>query len=431
MRGKYEEKISEVIKFAQNNENTISYNVVVDILKEKTEGVTETDITSVMLELNKYGISITPEKDEGYTAEETDPANFIPAEVNIGQRPVNIYNLMERLENREIDLNPGFQRKGNLWSLTQQSRLIESLMLKIPIPAFYFNAADEDNWIVIDGLQRLTAFQNFLVGTNDEESGNKMKKKLENLQYLTDFNGHTFDELPRQYMRRIKETPVIAYTVEKGAPDEIVYNIFQRINTGGIVLNDQEIRQALYQGKVTDLIEELARTNEFLIVTEHSIRTERMLDREYVTRFLAFTELDHTKEYNGNIDSYLIKAMKLVNTYPEEDIDRIKKSFRRIMNYCYQIFGRYAFRKYSRMGRRGPINKALFEIWSFCFSKLSDENLEKLIMIKGDFLKKFEELQNDPAFIKYLKSGDQYSTKYRITMAQDLIKEILCYEKFM
>ncbi|MCD8105076.1 MAG: DUF262 domain-containing protein, partial [Lachnospiraceae bacterium] len=347
MKKKYEEKISEVLKFARNNENAISYNVVVDILKEKTEGVTDADIMSVIEELNVKGISITPEEDEGYIAEETDPASFIPAEVNIGQRPVNVYNLMERLENKEIDLNPSFQRNGNLWSLTQQSRLIESLMLKIPIPAFYFNAADEDNWIVIDGLQRLTAFQNFLVGTENKETGHREKKRLENLQYLTDFNDHTFDELPRQYMRRIKETSIIAYTVEKGAPEEIVYNIFQRINTGGIVLNDQEIRQALYQGKVTDLIEELARTDEFLTVTENSIRTNRMLDREYITRFLAFTELDFREEYNGNIDSYLIKVMKLVNTYQEKDIDRIKISFRKIINSCYKIFGRYAFRKYS------------------------------------------------------------------------------------
>ena len=98
-------------------------------------------------------------------------------------------------------------------------------MLKIPIPAFYFNAADDDRWVVIDGRQRLTAFQNFLVGEGGE------KKAFEGLQYLRDFNGFTFDDLPRQYARRIKETPIIAFTVEKGTPDAVVFNIFQRINT--------------------------------------------------------------------------------------------------------------------------------------------------------------------------------------------------------
>ena len=93
-----------------------------------------------------------------------DRDTFIPADVNISQKPINVYNLMERLENDEINLSPDFQRNGNLWSLEKQSQLIESLMLKIPIPAFYFNAADDDRWVVIDGRQRLTAFQNFLVG---------------------------------------------------------------------------------------------------------------------------------------------------------------------------------------------------------------------------------------------------------------------------
>ena len=95
---------------------------------------------------------------------------------------------------------------------------------------------------MIDGRQRLTAFQNFLVGEGGE------KKAFEGLQYLRDFNGFTFDDLPRQYARRIKETPIIAFTVEKGTPDAVVFNIFQRINTGGVILTDQEIRQALYQG---------------------------------------------------------------------------------------------------------------------------------------------------------------------------------------
>ena len=346
MKAVLEEKIMEIVKFAQNNDNYVSYNVAMDILKDK-EDISEQDILTAIEELGERKITIMPEEDEGYPAEETNPETFIPAEVNIGQRTVNVYNLMERLENEEIDLNPDFQRNGNLWSSEQQSRLIESLMLKIPIPAFYFNAANEAEWIVIDGLQRLTAFKNFLVGA--DRNNRREKQQFTGLQYLKDFNGLNFDELPRQYIRRIKETSVIAYTVEKGTPDEIVYNIFQRINTGGIVLEDQEIRQALYQGKVTELIERLAKSEIFLRATQNAIRPDRMLDREYVTRFLAFTELDYTKEYEGNIDHFLIKAMKLVNNYRESDIRRIEDKFQTVMGYCAEIFGKFAFRKYNRI----------------------------------------------------------------------------------
>ena len=165
-------------------------------------------------------------------------------------------------------------------------------MLKIPLPAFYFDASKEDEWIVIDGLQRLTAFQNYLVG-NKQEDGSSKKSCFKGMQYLTDFNGKTFDELPRQYIRRIKESSIVAYTVTQGTPDEVAFNIFQRINTGGIQLNDQEIRQALYSGRGTDLLKELAERKEFQEATQFAVKSERMLDREYVLRFLSFTELDY------------------------------------------------------------------------------------------------------------------------------------------
>ncbi|MGN0988502.1 MAG: DUF262 domain-containing protein, partial [Otoolea sp.] len=311
------EKIEEIVEFARKNNDSISESTVIDIIKNKEELVHESQISEVKQEVEKYGISIVT--DEGYPAEETDPETFIPAEVNISQKPLNIYNLMERLLNDEIELQPGFQRKGNLWSLKKQSQLIESLMLKIPIPAFYFNAKDDDKWVVIDGLQRLSAFENFLVGVENDE-GERIKKKFEGLQYLKDFNGFTFDDLPRQYIRRIKETSVIAYTVEKGTPEEVVFNIFQRINTGGIVLNDQEIRQALYQGTGTKLLQRMADCEEFGRATQYMISKNRMIDREYANRFLAFTELDYRKEYAGNIDSFLIKALKQANTYHTEEI---------------------------------------------------------------------------------------------------------------
>ena len=154
MKKNLEGKLQEIIRFARKKNNTISYNMAVDILKDK-EQINDEDIGLSLKELFNRGIIVTPEEDEEYLANETDPDTFIPADVQISQRTINVYNLMERLENEEIDLAPSFQRNGNLWSLEEQSRLIESLMLKIPIPAFYFNAADDDKWIVIDGLQRL------------------------------------------------------------------------------------------------------------------------------------------------------------------------------------------------------------------------------------------------------------------------------------
>lgn len=242
---------------------------------------------------------------------------------------------------------------------------------------------------------------------------------------MTDFEDITFDELPRQYVRRIKETLIVAYTVERGTPDAIVYNIFQRINTGGLELEPQEIRHALYVGKATALIQKLAKNEIFLEATQYSIETERMTDREYVNRFIAFTELDYLSDYKGNIDDFLRKALKKLNRYEDSDLERVEQSFLRVMTYCRKIFGKYAFRKYNLNWRRGPINKALFESWSLVFSKMSDRELDLLFERRQQLLERFQiELQNTD-YINALRAGDSYSVARRIEMTEKVAKEIL------
>lgn len=420
-----QKRIEEVIEFASKNNDKVGYNIAVDILKKPNNFLEGTGLLEALEELEKKGITIERENDEDYLAEEPGVDLFIPAEVKIGQMSLNISNLMERLENDEIELAPEFQRNGNLWSYGQQSRLIESLMLKIPIPVFYFDASDEERWVVIDGRQRLTAFRNYLVGTPSENGEGWIKKRLEGLQYLRDLNGLTFDELPRQYSRRIKETSVIAYTVEKGTPDAVVFNIFQRINTGGVPLSPQEIRQALCHGKATDLIGHMAESPEFIMATQKAISSERMMDREYATRFLAFTELDFRTQYKGNIDNFLRYALRTVNGYDIERIKKIEEDFRQIMLYCAKIFGRLAFRKYNENGRRGPMNKAIFELWCVCFKGLTKEQLEKIVLNKGEFLKQFGSLLKNDEFNLLLKAGDEYSTIRRIDIARKLMEGFL------
>lgn len=419
------ERINEIKNFAKDNDNKISLFIVQDIIKNKKTGIDEDLLNQVLDQLRESGIKILPlDMDEGYTADTEEPDKFIPSDVNITQTPTNISNIMDRLENHEFDLTPAFQRHSDLWSEEKQSRLIESLMLKIPLPAFYFDASKEDNWIVIDGLQRLTAFRNYLVGIVQDD-GFRKKHSFTGMQYLTDFNGKTFDDLPRQYIRRIKEASIVAYTVIKGTPDEIVFNIFQRINTGGVQLNDQEIRQALYSGRGTDLLKELSERDEFKEATQFAIKPDRMLDREYVLRFISFTELDYKKEYKGNIDSFLIKGLKKANNFDDNDISRVTERFVRIMSICKFVFGKYAFRKYNKNFRRGPINKAIFEIWAICFSELNDEELGKIKRNREKFVNKFGELLSDAEFTTVLKAGDQYSYSKRIEITRQFIKEFI------
>lgn len=418
------EKIHQLEVYADKNDNIIWYDRVVDILYDKDDSVTDEVIESVIWELEKKGISVERKQDEDYVNDSNNTNKFIPADVNISQRPMNVYNLMERLVNHEINMAPGFQRHG-VWTKEQQSRLIESLILKIPIPTFYFNAVDEGEWVVIDGLQRMTAFNNFLVGKKNEE-GNWIKEKFCGLEYMEDFNGKTFDDLPRQYIRRIKETPIVAYIVEKGTPDGIVYNIFERINTGGVKLEKQEIRHAMYGGKATELIRRLAESEVFIQATQHAISPERMEDREYANRFIAFTELDYVKEYEGNVDDFLRKALKKVNQYDDRNIVRIEQTFYRVMQGCRDIFGKYAFRKYNNdTRRRGPINKALFESWGVVLSELPQDKINVLVHNREKLMVKLGDRMQDNEFALALKGGSPSALKRRIEIVREIVEEVL------
>ena len=423
-------QLSEIAKWAHENGDSISYLTLIDLLQYEKQPIAdgEEEINQIIHYLSKEeGITVEiKETDESYSTSLEDE-NFIPALVNIISIPQNVSNLMDRLENKEIDLAPVFQRKKDLWDDERQSRLIESLMLRIPIPGFYFDTVREDEWKVIDGLQRLSAFQNYLVGEPKDDSGSDVlvKRKFTGLQYLKDFNGKTFDQLPRQYIRRIKEASVTVYGVQKGTPDNVVYNIFQRINTGGLKLEDQEIRNAMYHGKASELAERLAEDESFLAATQYSVPSERMLDQEYVIRFMAFTELDFSTEYNGDIDGFLINTMKKVNEYTEEDLERIKASFVKTMKYCHRILGKNAFRTIGKDGRRGRINKALFEVFSVCFSELDEKQIRKIEIKKDNFLEAYAALFDDNSFRSALRSGKRLDCKRRIERGRELVGEFI------
>lgn len=418
------DKVRQLEVYADKNDNIIWYDRVVDILYDKDDSVTDEIIEAVIEELETKGISVEKKQDEDYVNDSKTTNKFIPADVNISQRPMNVYNLMERLINHEINMTPGFQRHG-VWTKEQQSRLIESLILKIPIPTFYFNAVDEGEWVVIDGLQRMTAFNNFLVGRKNDK-GDWIKDKFCGLEYMEDFNGKTFDDLPRQYIRRIKETPIIAYIVEKGTPDGIVYNIFERINTGGVKLEKQEIRHAMYGGKATELLRKLAESEAFIQATQHAISPERMEDREYVNRFIAFTELNYVKEYEGNVDDFLRKVLKKVNQYDDRNIARIEQNFYRVMWGCRDIFGKYAFRKYNNdTKRRGPVNKALFESWGVVLSELPQDKINVLVKKKKELMSRLGDRMQDNEFALALKGGSPSALKRRIEIVREIVEEVL------
>lgn len=352
---------------------------------------------------------------------------FDPNLIRIRRDPFTLGELIDKIEYDEVNFETSFQRKSDLWDSTKQSRLIESVLLRLPLPAFYFDEIIENEndinkrrsvWQVIDGLQRCSAFNNFIV---------KQSLALENLEFLTRFNGAKYDDLPRELQRRINQSPITVYIVEKGTPDEVKFNIFKRINTGGLVLNAQEIRHAMNQGIAADYVASLAEMDSFKRATCNIIKTERMEDRDFVTRYVAFYLQDYA-EYQPDLDSFLTKGMAKIKSVTQEEREEMKENFDKAMHTSMSIFGDDAFRKRQNpTDRRKPINKALFEVLSVYIAKLSEAQSQLLISKKELFKSKFMLLNNDPKFLYAISSGtgQKESVNRRYIDIKRIIDEIL------
>lgn len=340
---------------------------------------------------------------------------FDPSKIDIKMDKMTIDSLIKRIKYGELEFDSEFQRKSGLWKIVQKSQLIESILLRIPLPAFYFDANNDDKWLIIDGLQRIGTLKEFVIDQSFALTNMEFLKELESLKY---------DDLPRSLQRRIEETNVNAYLVNPGTPANVKFNIFKRINTGGLVLEPQEIRNALYQGQAAKFIKALAKLPEFVSATGCSISSLRMTDREFCLRYVAFTCLPLDKNISS-IDEFLNTAMEFLNTENTKRLKDIKKDFIRSMVACEKIFGRYSFRRMAADGRRRPINKAIFEIWSFITYNSSDDELEKIIQNKNKLLKEFTLLCNEEQFLNALKASDKKSVQTGIILTMDIVDKII------
>lgn len=314
---------------------------------------------------------------DGLDEEELNDSYEHPFDVNsidIVNVTKTIQQICARMDYGEIII-PDYQREY-VWKAHQQSRLIESILLKIPLPTFYIDAKSDEEWIVIDGLQRITTIYNFYKG----------RFSLSNLEYLNDeLQGITFKDFEekaelKKYLRRFNETELLMYLIKPGTPKEVALNIFGRINTLGSPLSQQELRHALYQGKSTQLLDELSKLPSFIkALTQQSLRRmTRMSDKELILRLLA-VQVQGLQKYDGSLSTYLSKTLGLINDMNDNEIYILKDFFDNAMRKSSLVFDNLAFRKiftYDSIGNyRRPINKPLFETVAFCIEKYDDDIL--------------------------------------------------------
>lgn len=327
-----------------------------------------------------------------------------------------------------VVLDSDFQRE-NVWTLQQQRELIESILMGLPLPIFYFNQDKTGRLIVIDGRQRLNAIFSFL------DNGFALDK----LKILDEFNKKKFEDLDPIYQSKIEDYQLMAHVIQPTTPDQVKFDIFDRVNRAGTKLNKQEIRNALYQGQATVLLNELSKTNEFNDATEnYFLRDKRMKNRYLLIRFIAFylyynNELyknnnknEGLYQYNSEIDDLLGLSMEFLNSIDKEKIEEIKEITLDALKKISFYLGENAFRLIDINPdgslKRYPININIFESLMYAMTLLPSKRYDLIIPIK----KKVEELKNDTSFRNSLNNhrDSDIKTEYRYNMIKKMVGEI-------
>ncbi len=393
------------------------------------------DQETINIEEDDDGIEREIEND----GEQDDVPPFDPTKIRVDTRNPTISLILERIKYQELDLEPDFQRSAGIWNKEAQSRLIESILVRIPLPSFYIDASNDDKWLIVDGQQRLSTLKAFVLDKT---------LRLTNLEYLKEFNKKSYDELPRSLQRRILETAITVNIIEYGTPENVKFHIFKRINTGGLPLSSQEIRHVLYQGKATQLLKELSKSTDFkeTIGINEEVKNNkfvaRMVDKEFILRFLAFYITPYMEYTKTSLEDFLNDTMKNINNSPDQVLKLYEEKFYLSMRTAKKLFGEFAFRKLTRDSqnkqRKYPPNKALFEVWSVNLACLDVENLKLLEQKKENVNNKFLDLidyQGDnlgmqekcKKFIVAITYGTSQVQRvhFRFKCIKNLIEEIL------
>ncbi|MET3982528.1 DUF262 domain-containing protein [Streptomyces sp. PvR034] len=333
-------------------------------------------------------------------------APFRPDSIRIHTETTTLDLLLSRLREGMIDLAPDFQRRSGIWSDRAQSRLIESLLLRIPISNFHMAQGDEDKWAVVDGVQRLTAIARFMEPEVARKLTGLGPLALRGMDYLWQLDGNTYQDLTGRLKIRLRETQLTVHVMQQGTPEKVKYNVFSRINTGGMPLKPQELRHALVSGPVRAFLADLVEDAAFGEATRWSVSGERMADREMVLRFLAFRLTNPASHSEKDFDQFLINAMYQVNAIGEERRAQLAREFRMAMRCARDLFGEHAFRKWRGGERSSPvINKALFETISVHLALLDDHERNRLVASRAMVHDRFFELMGDWDFDRSISVG--------------------------
>lgn len=235
----------------------------------------------------------------------------------------------------QIFIAPAYQRKFR-WDDERCSQLIESLLLGIPVPSLMMATNTDSTWEVVDGLQRMNAIIKF-VGDKDLREKMKFKDqrqlKLSNLQKLPNFDGLYFDDFPAHIQRHLRTRPLKVVVLNDKSDKIVRYDLFERLNTGGVALTPQEIRDCVYQGDFSQKLEELAKEPDFTAVLKLTDTQQKDgTAEECVLRFFAY--LHRYKNFVHSVTGFLNEFMRDAAEAPDHRSDEVvfKSTFAALAN---------------------------------------------------------------------------------------------------
>ncbi|MBX3616670.1 GmrSD restriction endonuclease domain-containing protein [Nitrosomonas sp.] len=341
--------------------------------------------------------------DEG----ELNPAASPYKKVVLDKADRSLSELHRWYKSGRIIIDPEWQR-NYVWDISRASKLIESFLLDIPVPVVYLAKTDSGKYEVIDGLQRLTSVFNFFDN----------KYKLQKLDLLNEYKGKSYQDLPNEIQNKLEDSILRSFELSDSHGD-IHFVVFERLNTGGIKLNDMEIRNCLYRGSLNSLIKDLGRNENFKRAVNQKNFEKRMQDRALILRFLAFYERTHLKCASG-LKRFLNEFLDTYKDANDEKIEEYRKIFEKCMKACLTVFGENSFRLKSDIAKPGKFssgewatrpNAAIFQViaTSFCRYDLGQVT-QKADGIYESYL---DLINSDPVWVDRVRRATGESTRLK------------------
>lgn len=302
-----------------------------------------------------------------------------PDDIFVENKPFSLKQMYDLIKSGDIELSPDFQRNF-VWDKTRQSKLIESILLGLPLPSIYLSQYEDGRLTIVDGLQRITTIKKFI----------ENELVLHNLEYLVDCNGKKYNQLEGVLsplrLRKFGQTQVMCFVIDYRSPSKLKYDLFRRLNTGGKPLNNQEIRNCLSLPKVQNVLKVMVESDSFILATNRSVSDNRMEAREAALRFIYFYDQyilsNSVGKYNGDMESTLDDFIDELNNRSEDELSKYISIYENSLITSRYLFGDYCFRKvlpdtYGK--RKAPINKLLMLTISVLMTRYDFDKVEDTI----------------------------------------------------